>query len=390
MEKSSPGPSHIAARSSNSHRSTSAPSAAVAALSSTVILGKPNRLLASQGGTKLRRLVADRKYFGLEASALRAGAERSLAHMSTQPPEQARIDVRNLGEAFHLDAPASWELLSALLMGGLLYPDGSGGYLPTRHFRDYALACVVAPLSRTRAKALIDRACGLAARVNADWVGNPLQIWTRGSVRQLHESSRSAVGTFAMADPASAPRRAVAACSIFAEQRRRVTPDPGGDECTQFLHGRPHRRRQASRATSVQCGVPGPGSRDGLFRTAAGAIPRLERVDHSTAGLEMSQGYGWRPISDAQYDFRATKSIRYDHAGRDRKVRKRHSHVFNANGQPGRRPRPSFESHGHSSPTSRTNPAIAIRARCSGCIWSGCTRRRLLGRPRDSSTCVRL
>jgi len=178
VEKSSSGPSHIAAQSSNSHRSASAPSAAVAALSSTVILGKPNRLLASQGATKLRRLVADRKYFGLEASALRAGAERSLAHMSTQPPEQARIDVRSLGEAFHLDAPASWELLRALLMGGLLYPDGSGGYLPTRHFRDYALACVVAPLSRTRAKALIDRACGLAARVNADWVGNPLQIWT--------------------------------------------------------------------------------------------------------------------------------------------------------------------------------------------------------------------
>jgi hypothetical protein len=133
-------------------------------------------LIASQGATKLRRLVADRPYFGLEAQALRAGAERSLAHMSTQPPEQARIDVRSLGEAFHLDAAASWELLRAFLMGGLLYPDGSGGYLPTRHFREYALACVVAPLSRARAKALIDRACGLAARINADWVGNPLQI----------------------------------------------------------------------------------------------------------------------------------------------------------------------------------------------------------------------
>jgi hypothetical protein len=154
----------------------SAPSAAVAALSSTVILGVPNRLIASQGATKLRRLVADRKYFGLEASALRAGAERSLAHMSTQPPEQARIDVRSLGEAFHLDAPASWALLGALLTGGLLYPDGNGGYHPTRHFRDYALACVVAPLSRARAKALIDRVCGLAAHINADWASNPLRI----------------------------------------------------------------------------------------------------------------------------------------------------------------------------------------------------------------------
>jgi hypothetical protein len=178
VEKSGPGASYIAARNSNSHRSTSGSSAAVTALSSTVILGVPNRLIASQGGAKLRRLVADRQYFGLEAPALRAGAERSLAHLSTRPPEQARIDVRSLGEAFRLDVPASWELLRALLMGGLLYPDGSGGYLPTRHFREYALACVVAPLSRGRAKALIERACGLAARINADWVGNPLQIGT--------------------------------------------------------------------------------------------------------------------------------------------------------------------------------------------------------------------
>ena len=224
--------------------------------------------------------------------------------MSTQPPEQARIDVRSLGEAFHLDAPASWELLRALLMGGLLYPDGSGGYLPTRHFREYALASVVAPLSRTRAKALIDRACELAARINADWVGNPLQIWTVAVSGSYMSRLDQPVGTFAMADPASAPRRAVAACSIFAEQRRRVTPDPGVDECTQFLHGCPYRRRQASRATSVQCGVPGPRSRAGLFRTAPGAIPRLERVDHSTAGLEISQGYRWSPMSDAQCSVR--------------------------------------------------------------------------------------
>ena len=176
MESSSPGSSHSPARSSKSPRSPRGRGALTPGFRSTVILGAPDGLIASQGATKLRRLVADRRYFGLEAQALRAGAERALAHMSTQPPEQARIDVRSLGEAFQLDAPASWALLRALLMGGLLYPDGTGGYLPTRHFHQYALACVVAPLSRARAKALIDRACGLAARINADWIGNAFQI----------------------------------------------------------------------------------------------------------------------------------------------------------------------------------------------------------------------
>jgi len=58
----------------------------------------------------------------------------------------------------------------------MLHPHGAGGYLPTRLFRQYALACVVAPLSRARAKALIDQVRGLAARINAEWVSNPYQI----------------------------------------------------------------------------------------------------------------------------------------------------------------------------------------------------------------------
>ncbi len=134
------------------------------------------RLIAFQGATKLRRLVANRRYFGLDAQAFRAGAERALARLSATPPEQARIDAHSLGEDFRLDPPGSSALQSELLMGGLLRPDGAGGYLPTRRFQQYALACVVAPLSRTRAKALIDRACGLASRINAEAVRNPFQI----------------------------------------------------------------------------------------------------------------------------------------------------------------------------------------------------------------------
>jgi len=121
-------------------------------------------------------LIADQCYFGLEARALHAGAQRALARMSAQAPDQARIDARILGQDFRLDAPASRALLQELLTGGLLYPDGNGGYRPTARFREYALACVVAPLSRARAKALIDRACGLAASNNADRASNPLRI----------------------------------------------------------------------------------------------------------------------------------------------------------------------------------------------------------------------
>lgn len=165
------GSSDNPARVASSRRSPSAAGEA----GSTVILSAPDRSLAFQGAT-IRRLVADRKYFGLEADALRAGAERALARLSASPSGEARIDVNSLGEDFHLDAAASGALLREFLMGGMLQPDGAGRHLPTRLFYQSALACVIAPLSRARAKALIDQACGLAARINAEWVSNSYQI----------------------------------------------------------------------------------------------------------------------------------------------------------------------------------------------------------------------
>ena len=176
MGSSNPGSSHVPTRSSNSPRSPSGPAEATRRVGATAVVGSPDRLIASRGAGNVRRLVADQRYFGLEARALHAGAERVLTRVSAQAPEQARVDVHMLGEDFRLDAPATRALLQALLTGGLLYPDGNGGYRPTRRFREYALACVVAPLSRARAKALIDRVCGLAAHINADWTSNPLRI----------------------------------------------------------------------------------------------------------------------------------------------------------------------------------------------------------------------
>jgi hypothetical protein len=163
-------------RKSSSRPSPTLAKKGITELQSTAILGSPDGSMAPDDIARPRRLVADRSYFGLEAQALRAGAERSLARLSAVLPGQARIDVRSLGEDFDLDAAASSALQREFLLGGMLHPDGAGGYLPTRLFRQYALACVVAPLSRARAKALIDRACGLAARINTDWALNPYQI----------------------------------------------------------------------------------------------------------------------------------------------------------------------------------------------------------------------
>ena len=123
-----------------------------------------------------RRLIADQPYFGLEAKVLRGGAARTLARLSSLPAEKAWIDLRSLADDFHVDAGRAAALLTAMLASGLLYPDGAGRYHPTRQFREYALATVVAPLTRERAKGLIDRACKLVARINAEWTHLPFQV----------------------------------------------------------------------------------------------------------------------------------------------------------------------------------------------------------------------
>ena len=177
MESTNWGSSRIGESRSTSSQLLRAPSP-VPQLGSdgTVSVPRNVKSIATAAVGKRRKLIADQQYFGLEAAAFRAGAERALARLSRQPPERARIDARSLGDEFRLDAAASAALLSALLAGGLLYPDGSGQYRPTRLFREYALALVVAPLSRERAKMLIDRACVLIADINADWDKLPFQI----------------------------------------------------------------------------------------------------------------------------------------------------------------------------------------------------------------------
>ena len=132
--------------------------------------------IAAPSDLKGRRLIADQQYLGLAANVMRGGAARTLARLSSHPAGQAWIDLRSLGADFHLDAGPSAALLSAMLAGGMLYPVGAGRYHPTRQFREYALATVVAPLPRERAKALIERACKVTGRINAEWSQLPFQI----------------------------------------------------------------------------------------------------------------------------------------------------------------------------------------------------------------------
>ena len=167
-------------RGSDSPRSPRRAAAPSTVAGATEILGAPEaaQIRLSQSGSKSPRLIADRKYFGISAEVLRAGAERTLARLSALSPDKQRIDARTLTEDFLTDQEGAAVLLSAFLAGGLLHPDGAGAYLPTRHFRQCALACVVAPMTRDRAKSVIDRACKLAEEINREWTRNPFRIKT--------------------------------------------------------------------------------------------------------------------------------------------------------------------------------------------------------------------
>ena len=124
----------------------------------------------------IKRLIAGRLYFGLDASVLHAGAERLLERVASAKPHQRTVDKRALAEDFGVVAHGSSALLTEFLMAGLLQPDGSGSYLPTPLLKEYAKACVVMPLTRERAKALVERVAELAERVNARWTRNAFVI----------------------------------------------------------------------------------------------------------------------------------------------------------------------------------------------------------------------
>lgn len=127
---------------------------------------------------KVRTLVTERLYYGIDALSLRAGTARVLTRVIGLPPEKARVSARNLLVDFGICAPVGPEFVDELVADGLLEAptELDGDYRITERFVEFAAARVVEPLTRARAKKLLAQACELAATINVDWTRNPLEI----------------------------------------------------------------------------------------------------------------------------------------------------------------------------------------------------------------------
>ena len=127
---------------------------------------------------KIRTLISNQLYFGLEPLDLRRGTERTLSRVFGLPPDRVRVTRETLREDFRLDTAESETLLRAFVGDGLLQADPAtaGNYRLTERFHEFAQARVVAPLERAEAKELVDKACRLAAQINADRTWNPVMI----------------------------------------------------------------------------------------------------------------------------------------------------------------------------------------------------------------------
>ena len=128
---------------------------------------------------KPRTLVADRRYYGLDAVTLRNAAGRVAARVAGLPPERARVRGAFLRQDFGMgDTVEGRALLDEMCTAGLLErpPGPTSDFLVTPRMLELAQARVVEPLPRAKAKALVVRACELAERVNRNWARNPLEI----------------------------------------------------------------------------------------------------------------------------------------------------------------------------------------------------------------------
>ncbi|HEX4523966.1 MAG TPA: hypothetical protein VH704_10635 [Casimicrobiaceae bacterium] len=127
---------------------------------------------------KIRSLISNQLYFGLEPLSLRRGTERTLSRVFGLPPDRVRVTRETLREDFRLDMNETDALIRSLVAGGLLQadPENAGNYRLTERFHEFAQARVVAPLERREAKDLVDKACRLAAQINAERTWNPVMI----------------------------------------------------------------------------------------------------------------------------------------------------------------------------------------------------------------------
>lgn len=123
-------------------------------------------------------LVTKRLYFGLDALRLRDATERVLSRVHGIPPERAKVRLDTLVDDFRVSAAASKAMVDEMVRKGLLRPLAPHGseYGITERFRQYALARIVEPLPRTRAKMLLDHIADLALNFNRTAANNKYEI----------------------------------------------------------------------------------------------------------------------------------------------------------------------------------------------------------------------
>jgi hypothetical protein len=127
---------------------------------------------------KKRTLITKKLYFGMDAVRLRDASGRVLSRLVGLSPERARVSTQNLHHDFGVNTVEGKALVDELVAEGLLQPhaEREGDYFLTERFVEVAAARVVEPLTRTKAKYLLVKACDLAARINAEWTHNPLEV----------------------------------------------------------------------------------------------------------------------------------------------------------------------------------------------------------------------
>jgi len=159
-----------------------------------------------------RTLVTQRLYFGMSAVYLRTATTRVLARIAGLPPEGARVSARNLRQDFALNTIEGDALVDGFVANGLLEPrpEQRGEYRLTERFVEFATARVVEPLPRRRAKELVSEASALAARINAEWTRNPLEIELVAPFGRYlkHDAQLSALELGVVVQPRAPSRRA--------------------------------------------------------------------------------------------------------------------------------------------------------------------------------------
>lgn len=122
-------------------------------------------------------LVNRKLYFGVEASRLRDAAVRVLTRLHGLPPDRAIVKVDALLDDFRIGVAASQAMIEGMVRHGALLPLAERGeYAVTDKFREIAQAEIVEPLTRARAKMILDHVAELAWHFNRAAQDNKYEI----------------------------------------------------------------------------------------------------------------------------------------------------------------------------------------------------------------------